>query len=176
MNLMGNKVYLRALSKADMPFLNDLINDEDIENMIVGWSKPVNMEEQYLWFENLKNDSNIRFAICKKTSQDEAIGTVIVSKIDWKNSSASIDIKLSQNVAGSGIGTDTIRTILKYVFNELNLNRVYVNILDYNLASQKVFQKCGFKLEGEQKQAIFKKGKYHNLLLYAILREEFCNE
>ena len=176
MNLIGKKVLLRELRSEDMELLNNLINNPEIENAVVGWSKPVTMNEQNDWFNNLKNDTSIRYAICNIENEAIAIGTAIIRAIDWKNRSACFDIKINQENSGKGIGTDTITTLLKYCFEELNLNRIAVNILDYNLASQRLFTKCGFQLEGEQRKAIFKNNKYNNLLLYSILREDYFRE
>ena len=173
MNLIGEKVILRELRFDDMIVLNNLINDNEISNNVVGWSKPITLEEQNNWFKNLDKDKNIRYAICKKNDIDNALGTVIISKIDWKNRNCSIDIKIKSDNQNQGIGNSTISTCIKYIFEELNLNRIYVNILSYNKSSQKLFEKKGFKLEGIQKQAIYKKGKYHSLLLYALLKKEY---
>ena len=173
MNLIGKKILLRELRIGDMLVLNNLINDNEISNNVVGWSKPVTMEEQNNWFKNLNKDNNIRYAICDLKDENNAIGTVIVSKIDWKNRSCSIDVKILTEKQGSGYGNESIVIILNYIFNELNMNRVFVNILDYNNSSIKMFEKNDFLLEGVQKQAIYKNGEYHSLLLYALLKEDY---
>lgn len=175
MNIVGKRILLRELRKEDMSLLNQLINDYDICQNVVGWSKPVTMEEQINWFKNLENDKNIRYAICDKKKQDIIIGTIVISKIDWKNRSCSVDIKISKNKQKKGYGKSAINLVINYVFKELNLNRIAVNILESNVGSRRVFEACGFKIEGIQKQAIYKNGKYNTLINYAILKKEFIN-
>lgn len=173
MNLIGKKIYLRALKLEDMKTLNEMINDSETEKMVVGWSKPVTENEQNQWYLNLKNDNNIRYAITSISEKESAIGTATIRNIDWKNRNASLDIKLLKEVRSKGYGTDTIKTLLKYCFEELNLNRISANILEYNEASKKIFEKCNFKLEGIQKEIIYKNGEYNSLMNYAILKKEY---
>lgn len=170
MNLIGKKITLRPLELNDMPLLNKIINDKEISDMVVGWSKPVTMEEQNTWFKNLVNDKNIRYAICEK---EAAIGTATIRNIDWKNRSAALDIKIDKNFTKKGYGCETITLLIEYCFNELNMNRIYVNILKHNKASEKLFAKCGFVNEGMQKEAVYKNGEYHDLLMYSILKKDY---
>jgi len=114
--------------------------------------------------------------IADKLIVEKVYGTAIISKIDWKNRSCSIDIKLSRNAQGNGYGTDAVQLLIKYIFEELNMNRIFVNILEYNIQSQGLFEKIGFIKEGIQRKAIFKNGKYNNLIIYSLLKEEYMNE
>lgn len=176
MNLIGKKLILRELKESDMKLLNDMINDSNIENNIVGWSKPVTMAEQISWYQNLKNDLNIRYIISDIDNTESAFGTGIISKIDNKNRSCSIDIKIAKEYQGKGYGKETIAILCDYIFNELNLNRIYVNILEYNKGSQKIFESNGFKKEGEQRQAIYKNGKYNDLFIYGLIKEDYLSD
>ena len=175
MNLKGKKIYLRALNQEDMKLLNQMINDDYIEKMVVGWNRPISEYEQNEWYANLKNDDNIRYAINTVENKNNIIGSATIRNIDWKNRSASYDIKMIKEFTGKGLGTDTIQTLLKYSFKELNLNRINVNIIEYNEASKKMFEKCGFIIEGVQRKAVFKNGKYHSVLNLGILKEDFVD-
>ncbi len=175
MNLIGKKVILRELRESDMTLFNSLMNCSDVEQFVVGWCKPVTMHEQISWFQNLKNDDNIRYTIAN-VEDNEIFGTLIISKIDWKNRSCGLDIKLSSDSRGKGIGSESVSIATNYIFNELNLNRIGVRILDSNIPSQKLFKKNGFIEEGKLRNAIYKNGKYDDLLIFSILKEDFLNE
>ena len=176
MNLMGNRVLLRELRETDMALLNKLINDSNIEKYVVGWSKPVTMYEQIEWYKNLKNDSNIRYIISDNNNPDKAYGTAIICNIDNKNRLCSLDIKIDENYQKKGFGKETIKILVDYIFNELNLNRIYSHVLDYNAGSQKIFESNGFIKEGEQRQAVYKNGKYNNLYIYGLIKEDYLSE
>ena len=64
---------------------------------------------------------------------------------------------------------------MRYAFEELNLNRLYGSILDYNTASWKLYTKCGWKSEGVFKQSDFKNNQYHDESPVAILKSEYLN-
>lgn len=173
MNLKGQKVLLRAIEKEDLPLLQNMINDDELERMVVGWSLPVSSTQQEQWFEDIAADNNkVRFSV---ELEKEFIGTVILENIDWKNRNLEISIKLFKSKK-EGLGTDTIKTILKFTFEELNMNKIEANILDYNIASIKTFEKCGFKLDGRKRQAVYKNGKYNDVLNYSILKDEYIKD
>ena len=172
MNIIGERIVLRAIEEKDLSYLKDMMNNPENEKFVVGWSKPVSILQQELWFKNLNNDnSNIRFAM--ENENQFFIGTCILSNIDWKNRSVGINIKLLEEYRKSGYGRECIELLIKYCFEEINLNRIEANILEYNTASQKLFEKCGFVLEGKKRNAIYKNNKYNDLRIYSILKDEY---
>jgi len=174
MNLIGANIVLRALEIQDMEVMRDIINDTEVESLVIGWSFPVSSRQQTLWYERIINDKrSLRFAI--DTKEDGLIGMADLRDIDWKNGVASHGIKIGNiNHRGKGYGKDVVFTIMKYAFEELNLHRLETTIGDYNGASKKLYlEKCGWKLEGTQRENLFKGNKYHNQLIVGILREEY---
>lgn len=175
MNIYGKKVIMRALEPEDMPYLLEMINDPEMERMVIGWSFPNSVKEQNDWYQKVISDKkNLRFAVqLIETGQFLGVSTLV--KIDWKNRSADYGIKLcSTTPKKQGIGFDVVYATMKYAFEELQLNRLYSSILDYNIASKKLFEKCGWKYEGCYKQSVFKNNTYHDEYPIAILRSEYC--
>lgn len=172
MNVKGKKVLLRAMELEDMEFLRNMINDEDMEHNVIGWSFPVSRYEQQKWFENtIQNKNNIRFIV---ETEGKSIGLATLTSIDWKNRKACHGIKLfSDNIKGKGYGTDTVMTIMKYAFEELQLNRLYGSILEYNTASRRLYEKCGWKEEGIERKSIFKNNQYHDEIVLGVLKEDY---
>ena len=64
---------------------------------------------------------------------------------------------------------------MKKIVEELNLNRIYANVLEYNTPSKNMFMKCGFNIDGVQRQAIYKNEKFYDLIILSILRKDFNN-
>lgn len=174
MNLYGKKVVLRALEPEDMEVLREIINDPEIERLIGGWSFPVSNAKQQNWYSIIANDNkSIRFAI--ETEEDGVIGMADLRDIDWKNRSAFHGIKIgNKKYRGRGYGKDVVLTVMKYAFEELQLNRLDGTIIEYNEGSKKLYlEKCGWQIEGIQRKYIFKGNKYHNQLIVGILSEEY---
>lgn len=172
MNLIGKKVILRAIEKEDNEFLRMMVNDPEMERNVIGWSFPTSKIEQEKWFENQAYDkNNLRFII---ECEGKAVGLATLTNIDWKNRKAIHGIKLyGENIKGKGIGTDTVRTIMRYAFEELQLNRLYGSIMSQNIASQKLYFKCGWMQEGLSRQSIFKNNHYIDEMQVSVLREEY---
>lgn len=174
MNIIGKKIYLRAMELSDMDCYMDMINDPSVSNNVVGWSFPVSKQEQNNWYDQaIKDKKNKRFTIVMKNS-NEAVGMVTLSGIDWQNRSAIHGIKLHPSCPkGQGIATDAIMTLMQFAFEEVNLNRLDGSWITYNTASKKLYEKCGWHEEGIKKQAIYRNGGYHDLAFCGILRSEY---
>ena len=63
--------------------------------------------------------------------------------------------------------------MLKFAFEELNMNRVYGYWLEENIASLKMAEKLGFQKEGLLRKNIFKENMYHNVCICSLLKEEY---
>ena len=172
MNIKGNTVVLRALSPQDAPLLLEIINDPDTESMLGGKSFPVSLEDQERWIGAQGHDPDtLRCMI--DTAEGESVGTIILTDIDRSNGTAEVHIKLSpSNGRGKGYGTDALKTLTRYGFEELRLNCIYAEVMEYNTASCRLFEKCGFSKEGILRKRIFKAGKFHDLVSYSLCRTD----
>ena len=126
------------------------------------------------WFENCKNGlSRIRYII--ETKEDGAVGMIGLRDLDWKNGTASgLGMRVAKKeLRTKGIATDAWMTLMRYAFDELRLNRINGSALAYNKVSLHVCQKVGFKIEGTQRQAVYKDGEYHDLVIMGCLKSDY---
>lgn len=175
MNIIGNKVFLRALESRDNAMLLELVNDPDTERMLGGFAFPVSFENQEKWLSSQENSRNIlRCAVVPCDNGVDAVGTVILSDIDYRNGTAQVHIKMSrEHGRGKGYGTDAIRAIVGYAFKELRLNCIYADVLEYNEPSRRLFKKCGFKQDGVLRHRVYKNGEYRNIVSFSMLKNEY---
>lgn len=172
MNIYGKRVVLRAMEKEDCELVREMFNDPEIENLVVGWSFPLSRYSQEKWFENHYNEQNFRFII--ETEEDGALGVATLLDIDWKNRMAEHGIKIANKERrGKGIGTDTVMAIMRYAFDELQLNRLNSSWFEDNLPSKSMYMKCGWKEEGRRRKFIYKHGKYRDLIETGVLAEDY---
>ncbi len=169
MNIYGEKIVLRAVEDADNAMLLSLINDPDTEILLGGSSPPVSEAEQFKWFEHQKRSQAVLRCTVALQDDGKAIGVIILSDIDMKNATGNIHIKMSKDGRSKGYGSDAVKTMVQYAFEELRLNCIYANILSYNEISIKLFEHCGFKRDGVLRQRVFKKGKFVDMLAYSII-------
>jgi RimJ/RimL family protein N-acetyltransferase len=174
MNINGKIVTLRAIEEEDQELLREMVNDPEIEKMVGGYSFPVSKKQQKSWFESNGNShNNLRLII--ETKEDGAIGFANIVNIDWKNRSAFHGIKIANKKFRSrGIGTDTVMSVMKYAFEELQLNRLDATIIKYNEPSRKLYcDKCGWTIEGTRRKGVYKLNEYHDELIVGILKEDY---
>lgn len=172
----AHNVILRAIEESDLPFLQRMINDPQIERMTVGGCFPVSADRQKRWFEQYDQQKELRVMIQIKNGA--TIGMLTLSQIDWKNRTASwgskilakLEDRVPNDVYNAKMG------FLNYAFNELNLECICGSILEYNLLSRKMALKCGMKEEGRLRSRIFKNGRRWDLISYSITKEEFVKK
>lgn len=177
MNISGERVLLRAIEKRDRDLLLELINDPETEKMLGGSSFPVSEAAQEKWMENQDgNNDTLRCVISLKTDTEKGLGTVILSDIDFKNAVAQVHIKLAKDEGRhKGYGTDALLAVTDYAFSELRLNCVYAEVLEYNIPSQKLFEKCGFHQDGILRERVYKSGKFVDVIVYSLLKADRFN-
>lgn len=73
---------------------------------------------------------------------------------------------------GKGYMTEALALFCAWMFAVRPFNRVQVNLMAENTGSRRVAEKCGFQFEGTMRAATFHRGKYHDLALFSLLREE----
>ena len=174
MILQGKKVLLRAIEEDDLEMLRDLINDPIIEGLVCGFSFPVSKHQQKKWFEYISQDKDTaRFTV--ETKDDGPVGYACISDINWKNRTCFPGLKLSNKVhQKKGIGYDSVMVLMRYVFEELNLNHIGGEIIDYNERSKKLLLgKLNWQQEGLKRKYIYNDGRYHDVIICSILKEEY---
>jgi RimJ/RimL family protein N-acetyltransferase len=72
-----------------------------------------------------------------------------------------------------GYGTEAVRLLIKHGFNSLNLNRIFLRVFENNPRAIRAYEKAGFVHEGRERQAEFRDGRYIDVLLMSILKDEF---
>ena len=97
--------------------------------------------------------------------------------IDQKNKKAEYYIAMGEpNLKGKGISTKASKLILKYGFNELKLNRIYLFTEVENVPAQKLFEKVGFVKEGCIRSDISSHGRFVDRFVYGIICDEYLKD
>lgn len=172
----GKQIYLRAMEPKDMDCFWDMINDPDISRNVVGWSVPVSKRQQMQWYEYVVGDrTNLRFTIVSKEN-DTPLGMITLTGVDWQSRSAEHGIKLQASCPKEkGIATDAVMTLMGYAFLEMGLHRIESTRISYNKASEKLYKKCGWIDEGVKREAVYRGGTYHDLIVMSVLKEDYLN-
>lgn len=168
------RVFLRGLEIEDHILLHKWRRDEKVFNYYRGITHyPSSMNEKN-WVESRINDKeNVTCAICLKEN-NQFIGCTFLNNIDLINRSARGGTFIGERECwGQGYGFEGRLLILKHAFLDWGLERVWAHIHVSNSSSLRMHTKCGYEREGLLRKASFKNGRFEDIIVLAVLREEF---
>lgn len=165
------EISIRKFERADIPKKVEWINNPE-NNQFLHYNIPISIESTQKWFDSHEgNDARFDAVI---EADGVPIGTIGLLGIDKKNSKAEYYIAMGEtSYKGKGIAKEASRLILKYGFDQLGLNRIYLFTEIENASAQKLFEKVGFVKEGILRQDIISHGKYVDRIAYGFLREDW---
>tara|TARA_R110002074_G_scaffold29132_1_gene83631 strand:+ start:135 stop:677 length:543 start_codon:yes stop_codon:yes gene_type:complete len=171
--IRGKKVSLHAVEKEHLPILQNWRNDPEYRKYYREY-RELTLSHKENWYKNkIVDDDTWQFFVVKPNKEDVVIGSCGLIYINWVHRTAEFSITIGeQNCRGKGYGSDTLRTLIKYGFEELNLNRIWCEVYDNNDAVE-IYRHIGFKDEGRMRQTAYKNGKYLDSFLLSMLREDY---
>lgn len=102
------------------------------------------------------------------------IGEIKLHSVNAQDRRASMAIAIyDPQQLRKGFGSEAIELLLHHAFTELNLHRIGVRVLAYNERAIRAYQKCGFIVEGRERETAFVDGVWHDDLMMGILSREF---
>lgn len=153
--------------------------DRDSEYMrLLDTDPPILWSEKKIkqWIEkDMDGDQSSDFFFPIRTLDDDnLIGFVGLSDVNWVHGDAWVGIGLGErDYWGNGYGTDAMRVILRYAFQELNLHRVTLGVFEYNERARRSYEKAGFSIEGRIRGEVLRQGRRWDTFIMGILREEW---
>lgn len=173
----GRLIRLRSREPEDEPLLFRWFNDPEVtENLTIRY--PVSHAQERAFIEaRCRPGYNDAFFAVETLAEGDLIGGVDLLHASPENRGASLGIALGDKERwDSGYGTDTMRTICRFGFEEMNLHRIELVVFAPNARAQRVYARVGFKVEGRLRDARFKSGRYQDVIVMGLLRDELVLE
>ncbi|WP_188357388.1 GNAT family N-acetyltransferase [Leuconostoc falkenbergense] len=149
----------------DENFLSTLTSDMIHPYTANDWEK--------IFLENTDSSENVAFTI-RKTNDDSLVGYVTLTDISVRNHSCELGIGFPKAEDRSiGYGTEAMKLILDYGFNNLNMHKIKLSVYPFNTGAVKAYTKVGFVKEGTAKDEIFYDGKWVDIDYYAIFQDDW---
>lgn len=165
---------LREINEGDLQTVNGWRNDSELINNLGAPFRFIGLEVDKQWYENYMNNRSTAVRCAIVDQSDKILGLVSLTSINHLNQSAEFHIMVGNTEnRDKGIGSFAVHEMLRHAFNNLNLQRVELTVLDSNERAKHVYEKNGFKLEGVKRSALYKNGQFVDMLMYAILKKEF---
>jgi RimJ/RimL family protein N-acetyltransferase len=123
--------------------------------------------------EGKTNTNEVYFRL-RTIVDDDLIGFVAVHSIEWNNRTGLMAIGIGDSSnRNKGYGSDALKVILRYAFHELNLDRVGLEVIEYNKGGIRAYEKVGFQQEGRKRSVVYRDGKRYDIIVMGILRPEW---
>ena len=161
---------IRRLQKEDLQTRVEWMNNEKVYSSM-HFSVPVVMENTVRWFEN--NIGNEKRADVAFEEDGEIVAFGGLTGVDPTLKKAELYIFVNPNIQAKGYGTKATMQLCEYGFNELGLHKIYLETNSDNYGAQKVYERCGFKLEGTLRhEYLTKDSEWIDRLYYGKLKDE----
>jgi [ribosomal protein S5]-alanine N-acetyltransferase len=173
MELKSGNIVLRALRISDAARLAWLANNEKINcNLRDGFPHPYTLGDAENFLHKFTNQDPVTFFGIDYLG--EYVGNIsLVPCQDIYRKSAEIGYFIGEPYWNKGIVTTAVNLITEYGFNHLGIIRIQTGIFEYNTASMRVLEKCGFTKEGIFRKSVFKQNKLWDEVRYSKIKPEF---
>lgn len=173
---MERTVYFRSFEEDDATLIYQWLNDDDLKALSIGLNRRLCKDEALDWVKArmCHNPYQVWWAICAKDT-NEMIGYVSLTDIHYINSSANFSgIMIGDKNYQDGFAwIETYLFVYEYAFERLGLNRVYGDAIAEHTTSQMMRKLMFETIEGIQRQAAFKNGRYYDVSMASLLRSEY---
>ena len=172
----GEKVKLRAHKKEDIYKIHEFLNDAELKNIydtVIAFPMTLEQVENEYNEDTVEKDGKYSFAI-EHIETKKYIGSCIITEVNFISRVAKVGIIIGdREFLGKGFGTDAMKVLIKFIFEQMNMNKVKLELFSHNIRALKSYEKCGFKVEGVLREEGYKNGQYRDLVLMGILRKEW---
>lgn len=168
---MENRVYLRAFEPNDYKTSIHWRQDDAIWSMLGGPKYFVSEAYEKKWIENeIFNPHDVKLAVCLIGS-NKHIGNVYFTDINPINQSCHSHVLIGEKDCwGHGYAKEALLLGIDYMLNQRNIHRFEAKILESNIASLKMHQKCGFEIEGLLRRSVYKDGQFQNQYITSLIK------
>ena len=172
--IKGKKIDLVAVSMDYLPLYRKWFNDPEVTDMLGDTKYPFSEGREREWIEQQQVPKDDRRAFTVVTKKGRPIGNAGFNEIDPLNKYVVLGIAIGEkDFWNKGYGEDTIATLMKFAFEELGMHKVELGVHSTNKRAIACYKKCGFVLEGCEREHDFYEGKYIDSLRMGILRKEW---
>jgi len=164
------RLVLRALAPGDAEDIFAYAADPDVAQYTL-WSAHTTLEDSRQFIAWISGGSLACWAIVQPAI-GQVIGTSFLHSHHAQQHRAEIAFNLAKHAWGRGYATEAAQAVIRAGFAHYDLNRIEGTCMLGNVASARVMEKVGMCYEGILRQYVWAKGAFHDMKLYAILRED----
>jgi RimJ/RimL family protein N-acetyltransferase len=173
---MADLVTLRPVAEEDLSWLAGLTNGPAASGVHEwhGWSDPQRRRRRWAETGLLGEDGGTVMVM---------LGADRVGQVSWRKVITgpaafgwALGIGLAAEFRGRGYGSEAQRQIVHYLFAHTQVNRIEATTEITNVAEQRALEKAGFTREGVLRGTAFRQGRWHDQIIYSVLRDDVTLE
>lgn len=176
--LYAQRLRLRASERVDIPLFLKWVNDPEVCEYLEHFTV-LNRIHEEAWFENVSSGPRTELPLVIEVSQPNSdewvpIGNLSFMNIHSVHRSAEVGIMIGEKQFwNQGYGTEALRRMCQYGFEELNLHRIFLRVFEGNERGKRAYQKVGFVYEGTMRQARYHLGRYWDVDIMSIIKSDW---
>lgn len=173
--LKGPTIRLTAITPDDIPTLARWYQDGLFMRLFdAEVARPKTAKEVEEYVTGQQKAPNAFVFAARPLDSDFMIAYVELDGINWAQRVGWISIAIGDSARrNQGYGTEAMRLLLQFAFDEVNLRRVQLTVFSYNPAAMSLYEKLGFRHEGTFREFLERDGRTYDMLLYGLLRREW---
>ena len=166
------RLTIRIMEHEDVEAARILHNDDTTLRALSDISH-VTQEAQMAWFKAISVSRSSRRYVARLRSDHSFVGIFRVDRLDLWNRSAFVGADVVPNFRGKGYASEMFEYFCNYLFNQCGLHRLGLVTMETNVPAIKLYLKLGFIEEGRERQAIYRDGKFVDLISMGMLENEW---
>jgi RimJ/RimL family protein N-acetyltransferase len=174
--IQTERMTLRGFKMSDALVLKELAGEFAIADTTLSIPHPYQEEDAIRWISQrnkwYKTHQAVPFAITLNEKK-LLVGGISLMNISAEHKRAELGYWIGKPFWNNGYATEASRALLKFGFEELQLNKIHAHHFSRNPASGKILLKIGMSHEGALKQHIIKWGNFEDIEMYGILKSDF---
>ncbi len=175
---MADEIWIKPTELTDVPQIVALRNDPSTLLHLHDVNQ-YNAAQTESWLRSLPATSK-RYSVFEWLNTPatpahcgEFMGLVRIDRIDSVNRNCAVGLDLVPQQRGKGLSVKVYKWLLDYLFLQLNMHMVYLEVLESNERAIHVYERLGFQVDGRLRQRIFRNGAYEDSIIMSLLRSEY---
>jgi len=171
--MVGERIYLSPLNPEDAEQFCIWLNDLEIVKTLSMPDRLFSLEYEKEALSKMSKQNEPSFAVVDLKT-DQLIGSCGLFDVNHLNQTAEFGISIcDKNYWNQGYGQETLKLLLDFGFNILNLHNIRLKVYSYNKRAIRCYEKTGFKHVAKLRELKQFAGKRHDVLLMDMLASEF---
>jgi RimJ/RimL family protein N-acetyltransferase len=174
--IRGALVFLRPAEREDIPYFVSWLSDATTTRYIALRS-PIGRAMEERWFEELLDHHGRDrwfFVICRLVDR-RPVGSLDFHEIDAINGSAGLGIIVGAPAdTGQGYGSDALSALISFGFDELRLERIWLDVNEGNDRAERLYERLGFVREATFRHGEYRRGAFVDIHRMGLLRNEWA--